>query len=276
MGRLLNDVFEQDPGFGGRAVGLEETLGAHYRSTGEQSEAGKHLSFLVRESVSRRLAPGEIAAPVAALGAPFPDDGPPLLLGLMAPASPGPTDGLDRFETYTEAYLGVVLRAYLVYGIALEAHGQNVLACFDEEGGLTKFLLRDFAGIRIHEPTLQRRGIELAVHPDRRTVVQAFDDHRFWLRHRAYHCHLGPIAHGLAAATGVGERRYWQCVGDVTARVFDRLRGEGDPEHWARERRVLLEDDWEAKASLRMRLANQVRDLSFTAPNPLRFSRGHA
>ena len=205
---------------------------------------------------------------MAALGEPFPDDGLPLLLGLMAPVASDSTDGLGRFEAYAEAYLGVILRTYLVYGIALEAHGQNVLACFDEQGGLTKFLLRDFAGIRIHEPTLKRLGIGLEVHPDRRTVVQSFDDHRFWLRHRAYHCHLGHIAYGLAAATGVSERRYWRCVGDVTARVFDRLRGEGDPAHWARERRALLDDDWEAKASLRMRLADQVRDLAFIAPNP--------
>jgi siderophore synthetase component len=272
VGRLLNRIFRQDAGFEGRAAGLEEILGAHFRSPDGPPEVEKHLSYLVRENVSRHLAPGEIAAPVAALGEPFPDDGLPLLLELMAPAKSGQGDGFGRFETYVEAYLGVILRTYLVYGIALEAHGQNVLACFDERGRLTKFLLRDFAGIRIHEPTLHRLGIELEVHPDRRTVVQNFEDHRFWLRHRAYHCHLGQLIHGLAYASGESERRYWRCAGDVTSRLFDRMRGEGDPVHWAQEKQVLLEDDWEAKASLRMRLANQVRDLSFSAPNPLRFS----
>lgn len=274
VGRLLRELFEQDAGFAGRAIALEETLGAHYRSAGERAEAEKHLSFLVREPVSAHLAPGELAAPVAALAEPFPDDGVPLILGLMAPSASGSVDGLSCFETYAEAFLDVILRAYLVYGIALEAHGQNVLACFDGQGGPTKFLFRDFGGIRIHEPTLHRLGIDLEVHPDRRTVVQAFDDHRFWLRHRAYHCHLGHIAHGLAEATDISERRYWQCAGDVTARVFDRLKGEGDLAHWRRERRVLLEEAWEAKDSLRMRLVNQVRDLAFTAPNPFRFPVG--
>lgn len=270
VSRLLRGLFETDAGFGGRAAGLEETLGAHYHGADGGQDAQKHLSFIVRESVSDHLGPGEIASPVAALAEPFPGDGPPLLLGLMTPPGSGPIDGLTVFETYAEAFLGVVLRTYLVYGIALEAHGQNVLACFDERGGLTKFLFRDFAGIRIHEPTLRRLGLELEVHPDRRTVVQGFDDHRFWLRHRAYHCHLGHIAHSLALATGVSERRFWQCAGDATARVFEQLKGQGDPAHWAQERRVLLDDDWDAKGSLSMRLVNQVRDLPFSAPNPFR------
>lgn len=270
VGRLLQGIFEEDTAFKGRAAGLDETMGVHYRPADGQPEVQKHLAYLVREAVSLHLAKGEVAAPVAALVTPFPDREVPLLLALMAPADPHAADGLAQFETYIDAFLSVVLRAYLVYGIALEAHGQNVLACFGAHGGPDKFLFRDFAGIRIHEPTLRRLGLELEVHPDRRTVVQDFDDHRFWLRHRIYHCHIGHMAHSLAAASGIPERRYWQCAGDVTARVFEQLKGEGDPDHWARERRILLEDDWNAKATLHMRLANQVRDICIAAPNPFR------
>jgi len=269
VSRLLRGLFESDDGYGGMADLLDETLGAHYRADADRADLEKQFSFIVRDAVAGHVEAGLVAAPAAALGEPFPLGGPPLLLGLT-PHAHESRDSLGRFGAYTEAFLRLVLRTYLVYGIALEAHGQNVLACFDREGRLRKFLLRDLAGIRIHQPTLKRRGLALKVHPDRRTVVQDFKDHRFWLRHRAYHCHLGHIAHGLSVATGTPEPAYWRQAGEITAQVFDELRDEVDPDHWARERSMLLEDDWVGKASLSMRLKDQVRDLSFQAFNPLR------
>lgn len=274
VSRLLRGIFEQDEGFGGWADLLDEPLGGHVRGgDGEHGEAiGKHFSFLARDPVSARLQEGQIAVPVAALAEPIPDDGTPLLLRLLAGVGAGAADGRAGFEHYAERFLAVVLRSYLVYGIALEAHGQNVLACFDRDGRLVKFLQRDLAGIRIHEPTLERLGLALEVHPDRRTVVRHFDDHRFWLRHRAYHAHLGHIAHGIALATGECEARLWRSAGDVTAALFDRLKDESVPALWASERHALLAGPWIGKDSLRMRLSNQVRDLAFSAPNPFRLS----
>jgi siderophore synthetase component len=274
VGRLLRGFFEADPGYGGRADVVAELLGAHYRPPDDNPELAKHFSFIAREAVACRADPGDLTVAAAALAEPFPLGGLPLLLGLAAGASP--VDGLSVYGAYARDYLDVILRTYLVYGIALEAHGQNTLASFDEAGRLKKILFRDLAGIRIHEPTLQRLGVVLEVHPDRRTVVQDFDDHRFWLRHRAYHCHLGHIAHELALATGVPEERYWALTGEITAEVFTSLRGEVDAQHWERERRALLDEPWTAKASLSMRLNNQVRDLPFTTRNPLRARPGAA
>lgn len=272
VSRLLRGIFERDAGFGGRADLLDEPLGAHVRGGDDQHELEKHFSFLARDSVGVRLEEGQVAVPAAALGEPFPAAGAPLLQRLLSRAGGDAGGGLAVFEHYAERFLGVVLRSYLVYGIALEAHGQNVLACFDGRGRLVKFLLRDLAGIRIHEPTLLRHGLALDVHPDRRTVVQHFDDHGFWIRHRAFHAHLGHIAHGLALATGQPEAAYWRSAGDITAAHFDRLKAESDSALWARERDALLEAPWSGKASLSMRLSNQVRDLAFTAPNPFRLS----
>jgi siderophore synthetase component len=272
MGRrvsaLLRQIFERDQGFAGRADLLGETLGAHLVPEREQPELAQHFSFLARESVSRRTAPGDFAVPAAALPIPF--EGEPLLVLLAGRDSSESQSGPELFTSYALAFLRVILRSYLVYGVALEAHGQNTLACFDASGRLRKFLFRDLAGIRIHEPTLLRLGLDLEVHPDRRTVVAHFEDHRFWLQHRAYHLHLGHLAHGLAHAGGQREGDYWRLLGDVTDQVFDELRADTPAKRWARERAVLLDDPWNAKASLRMRLLNRTRDIGFTARNPLR------
>lgn len=270
VGRLLRNLFEQDAGFKGRIDVLDEPVGAHFTSRGALPELEKNFNFIAREAVSTRIAPGHIAVIPAALAEPFPIEGPPLLLGLTAKNGYPARDSLTVFENYTRDFLSLVLRTYLVYGIAIEAHGQNMLACFDEHGELMKFLYRDLAGIRIHEPTLKRLGIELDVHPDRRTVVQDFAEHRIWLRHRAYHSHLGHIAHGLSVATGIAEAGYWRLAGEITAEVFAQLRDEVDPVHWERERHELLEAPWSGKAYLSMRLKNQVRDLSYSAHNPLK------
>lgn len=270
VSQLLRDRFEQDARFEGKADILDEPVGAYFDSAGALPEFEKQFSFLARDAVSARIPPGHIAVTAAALAEPFPVEGPPLLLGLAEGYGHTAGDSLNVFEHYASSFLGMVLRTYLVYGIALEAHGQNVIACFNENGQLSKFLFRDLAGIRIHEPTLKRLGIELDVHPDRRTVVQDFEDHHFWLRHRAYHAHLGHIAHGLSVATGETEARYWRLAGEITDEIFGQLRSEVEPEHWKRERHMLLEAPWSAKASLRMRLMDQVRDLPFTTRNPLK------
>ncbi|MEM1080937.1 MAG: IucA/IucC family protein [Pseudomonadota bacterium] len=271
MGRrvsaLLDRLFEGDLGYQGLAGVIAEPVGAHLDTRGQWPEMEKQYSFIARDALLNRIDAKHVACPAAALAEPFPSAGQPLLLRLAG--AQHATDSLDVFEHYARDFLLVVLRTHLVYGIALEAHGQNTVVGYDDEGRWRRFWFRDLAGIRIHEPTLHQHGIELDVHPDRRTVVQDFEDHHFWLRHRAYHAHLGHIAHGLSVATGINENRYWQRAAAATADRFDQLRPEVDSDFWLQERRALLEAPWKAKASFRMRLMDQVRDLPFTARNPL-------
>ena len=269
VGDLLDELFRHDPGYAGSAGVIGEPVGAYFDTGGRQPELEKHYSMIARNPVNSCIPSGYLAAPAAALAEPFPSGGWPLLLRLAGINSTNESDSLRVYERYARCFLKVVLRTHLVYGIALEAHGQNVVVSFNPSGRLAQFLFRDLAGIRIHEPTLRRNGIPLEVHPDRRTVVQDFDDHHFWLRHRAYHAHLGHIAYGLSHATGISEKKYWQVTAKVTSAVFDQLRSEVEPDHWQRERYALLEAPWEAKASLRMRLMDQVRDLPFTTNNPM-------
>ena len=47
---------------------------------------------------------------------------------------------------------------YVKYGIALEAHLQNSIATFNQDGSLSKIYIRDFEGLRIDETQLNKMG----------------------------------------------------------------------------------------------------------------------
>ncbi|MFG2836184.1 IucA/IucC family protein [Streptomyces zaomyceticus] len=104
------------------------------------------LAVLLRESPSVHADPaaGERVVPVAAL---------PALLASHAPA-----ERLDRVVGFARLALGVCLEL-LDLGVALEAHGQNLLAVVDAEGRTRRLVYRDLADIRVSPVRLARHGI---------------------------------------------------------------------------------------------------------------------
>jgi len=270
VSRLLRRLIGSDPALSGRLDLLDEELGIHH-SIGSPSDCDRYLSFLARRPVAAALGDDEIAVLGAALPLPSPGGAEPLLLEVMARHAESGS-GIAAFRTYVSELLQVVLRLYLVHGIALEAHGQNMLAVFSPEGHLRRFLARDFGGIRIHEPSLICAGWKLDVHPDRLTVVQDFEALRMHLLHRVYQCHIGDLAQTLAAHLRAGEHVLWRDVAAVTAEIFDSLRDHVPRDRWEEERSFLFNGPWIGKASLRMRLENSATDIAVPIVNPLTFT----
>ncbi|APE24290.1 MULTISPECIES: IucA/IucC family protein [Streptomyces] len=104
------------------------------------------LAVLLRESpqVHADPAAGEQVVPVAALP------------GLLAGYARG--ERLDRVTEFARLALGVCLEL-LDLGVALEAHGQNLLAVVDAEGRTRRLVYRDLADIRISPARLARHGV---------------------------------------------------------------------------------------------------------------------
>ena len=61
-------------------------------------------------------------------------------------------------QDYATQLLGLVIPLYVKYGIALEAHLQNSIATFNQDGCLSKIYIRDFEGLRIDETQLNQMG----------------------------------------------------------------------------------------------------------------------
>ncbi|MFF7983121.1 IucA/IucC family protein [Streptomyces sp. NPDC007901] len=110
------------------------------RTLGAATAHSPDLAALLRESPQVYAAPGELVLPVAALAT----------TGL-----PGSPSWLAEF---TRLALTVGLRL-LDLGVALEAHGQNLLVVLSETGRPVRLVYRDLADIRLSPARLTRHGI---------------------------------------------------------------------------------------------------------------------
>ncbi|WP_416969894.1 IucA/IucC family protein [Streptomyces sp. 4F14] len=118
------------------------------RTPGAATANSPDLAAVWRESPQRYEAPGERIVPVAALPA------------TELPARPGWLTDLARL------CLTVGLQL-LDLGVALEAHGQNLLVVLSEEGAPLRLVYRDLADIRVSPTRLARSGIPLPGLPER-------------------------------------------------------------------------------------------------------------
>ncbi|GAA2483806.1 IucA/IucC family protein [Winogradskya humida] len=109
----------------------------------------RHLAHLRREAP--RLRPGETVVPLAALAAPDPYDGRPLLHH----AAPDP---YAWWHDLTHLLLPPLL-AVLDRGVALEAHGQNTLVVLAGRRPV-RIVYRDFGGVRVSPRRLAAAGVE--------------------------------------------------------------------------------------------------------------------
>ncbi|MFJ4683016.1 IucA/IucC family protein [Streptomyces sp. NPDC088789] len=110
------------------------------RTLGAVTDGTPELAAVLRESPEVYAGQGERVVPVAAL---------------TTTALPGSSAWLERFARLA---LTVGLRL-LDLGVALEAHGQNLLVVLDSTGAPLRLVYRDLADIRISPARLARHGI---------------------------------------------------------------------------------------------------------------------
>jgi siderophore synthetase component len=194
----------------------------------------------------RSLAPDEVALPLAALAAPSPATGEPLAVELAA------GDPL-AFVTDLASVLLPPVFGWLTLGIALEAHGQNMIGVL-RGGRLRRLLYRDFGGVRVSPRRLRGHGIEA---PPLQGDVRSDEDEvlRTKVLASAVSTVLGEVIATLGRA-GLDETRAWERVAGVARGVpeADALFGATLP----------------LKAMTAMRLAERsVDDLWCALPNPL-------
>ncbi|MET8975223.1 IucA/IucC family siderophore biosynthesis protein [Streptomyces sp. NPDC004539] len=106
------------------------------------------LAAVWRESPQRYAAPGEHIVPIAALAT------------TELPSRP------DWSAEFARLCLTVGLRL-LDLGVALEAHGQNLLVVLSAQGAPLRLVYRDLADIRVSPARLARHGIALPELPER-------------------------------------------------------------------------------------------------------------
>lgn len=223
---------------------------------GDDSQPLRQLAVSTR--VARLPRPDEVIAPLAALAAPSPADGRPLIREAVTLGYGGHPAG---FLADLAALIVPALLTLLHRGVALEAHGQNVLLTLTH-GRPTGLSYRDIGGLRVSPMRLRRHGQDAPpLHGD---IVS--DDPQE-LRAKAF-------ASGIAVALGepiaVLSREYqvepaqlWRLVRDRIDQVSDTLAAAADVH-------ALLNEPLPLKATTAMRLADDpLEDVWALLDNPL-------
>lgn len=268
--QLLKQMVAAEGGFGGTLDIVGEEIGVHYIDPNGDDDRSRHLSVLFRSNPMSKRSAALFPVPAGVLFADSPVDGRALVTELVALSYGDDAEGaLQFYARYTETVLSAVLGAYLLYGIAFEAHQQNSFIMVDRDCRPVQLLVRDFGDLRVHGPSLHAAGQTLDVFRKGHTVFESDEPVRDKLLHAIMLCHLSELGLLLARSYRRADADFWDVLRDATITAFDRLRDRTDPQRWTAERHALLETDWPAKAFLKMRLSDTSDDIHGKMPNPL-------
>ncbi|WP_121749913.1 IucA/IucC family protein [Streptomyces sp. E2N166] len=169
------------------------------RTLGAVTAHSPDLAAVLRESPQAYAAPGEYVVPVAALAT------------TELPRSPA------WLASFARLALTVGLRA-LELGVALEAHGQNLLVVLSPAGDPLRLVYRDLADIRVSPARLARHAV-----PAPELPARMLTDDATALRRKLFGSLVGGALAALAgsgAALGAaleGAVRELPCTGDLNA-----------------------------------------------------------
>ncbi|AXI04135.1 IucA/IucC family protein [Aquirhabdus parva] len=269
--QLLRRILAVEQGFGQRLEIVGEDVGVHYLDPNQDDNRSRHLAVLYRQNPLNKRTDALFPLPVGALFSSSAYAKRPLIAELVALGYGGhDTAAAEFFQQYTQTVLTATLSAYLIYGIAFEAHQQNSFMLVDQAYRPVCLLARDFGDVRVHASTLEKMQYTLDPFRAGHTV---YDDHmpvRDKILHAVMLCHLSEMALLLARTTQQSALIFWTVLREQTIQVFDALRPRTNPERWEAEREAFLELPWPAKAFLRMRLSNTQEDVHGQMPNPLK------
>lgn len=265
VSRVIADIQQRDPETAPLLL-MPEPAAAGLEPTRVGARAGE-LGAILRGVPA--LPEGASAWVCAAIGERWPGTD-ELVLERAAAGYPG--GRVDRLaaliDDWLEQLVRPALRLYCRYGIALELHTQNTLACVGS-GRLLHIRVRDLGGIRIHGPRLRRHVATVpSFAPNSFILSDDLDEVRGKLEHSLVHAHL-TMLFGVAGSLGLDERRGWASVRRMLADCHARWQTEPDLD--AEQHRELATDfeaftrpRVRAKALLRMRLHERSSDYEYT------------
>lgn len=267
---LLDTIVAREAGFGHTLDFLGEAFGMHYLAPQGSEDLGRHLSVLYRANPMEKRTRDLLPVPVGALYADTPFSGRALVTELVSQSFGDHAQGaLAFYEYYLDVALTATLSAYLVYGIAFEAHQQNSYILVDKALRPTRLLVRDFGDLRIHGPSLQATGLSIEAYSATQTVYDTDLPVREKFLHATLICHISELGLLLARSYHTPEVKFWQILRHKLESLFLSLRPRTNSQRWQQEYQAILEADWPVKSLLKMRLMDCADDVHGHMPNPL-------
>lgn len=253
----LRQIFERE-NFGEAVLALDEFGGFCWREDQDERRA-RNLSLLFRQRAPR-LEQG-MAVPSSTLTQPVWRDPSRTYFYHLFGQGQGP---LHNFDRYLELMVPFHLELYLRHGLALEAHLQNCVVVWDEQGP-ARLWVRDWGGLRADAEKLQRLAPDVLARLDQRSVSLSTAVAAERKLIACLYCnHLTEVVAGVSLAFDLPEEELWARVARISDRVFRDNSGSELEEQ-------VLRQPWPVKCLLKMRMAPKSSgDLYGMKENPLK------
>lgn len=169
VSRILQDIMENDDLFKNiHTSPVNEICGIHFynrEDQGEyQTERSEQIGSLLRENIYHLVENDTINLIPSSLVSFNPNQGDSVVNSLIERLqfahqyADFQTAAKSWLTQYAQSLIDMVVPLLVKYGIALEAHLQNSIASFNQDGSLNHMYIRDFEGLRIDEAQLNQSG----------------------------------------------------------------------------------------------------------------------
>ncbi|KTD64740.1 IucA/IucC family protein [Legionella spiritensis] len=224
------------------------------------------LALIIRENPLQWITQTQRLVPLAALFAPTPFGGRPLLTEIIDASGVAPE---QYFTQYCRCVLTGQLHLMLRYGIALESHQQNTLVCFEDHRPAA-LVIRDLGGVRICTHALYDDLAKPVFHPDSTITTNHLEDVANKFIHGNLQSNLAHWIRSINQHYGIAGQDLWRIVYKTLKTLLNRLAPETHPAIFQCYRQKLLVQAWQHKSLLSMRLVQgNLPDLFVAASNPL-------
>ncbi len=253
---LLHRVWAKQPDWAAKVDLFEETGGLCWAEPEPKSGRSRQLSILFRErpEIPQRLTP----VPCSSLPQPSGTTLDSSVLRELFSRGPG---ALANFEEYCRLLIPLHLGLMMEAGIALEAHLQNCVVLWSDQGPEALWI-RDWGGLRADSERVRELFPDLwaQLDPDSVTLTDSVSARRKLLA-CLYSNHLAEIVIGLAVEFGLSEAALW-------AVVERQSRESLEPYQESELAYDILQQSWSVKSLLRLRLGAEGEDYR-QLPTPL-------
>ncbi|KTD15031.1 IucA/IucC family protein [Legionella israelensis] len=225
----------------------------------------RQLSVLLRQHPVHLLNEQQQAVPLAALLTASLNHT-SLLIDIIQASGLHP---LDYFRNYCDIVLSGQLHFMLSHGIAFEAHQQNTLLIFSHHRpkGL---ILRDLGNIRVCQQAMFDHPNKPELHPESTITTQNMDEVRHKFIHGNLESNIIYWIHALHQHYHISVTKLWKEVRGIVEKALTRIRKDVHPALFNEQSYKLLNEPWQHKCLLSMRLNPIQADyVYYPLPNPL-------
>jgi D-ornithine---citrate ligase len=272
--KLIRKVMDREKQLAQTFIPICEIGGCSFRS--DDTLKNRNLSVIYRENMEQVIHNDEIAIAGTALYAQSPINRKPILIEIIERYAKtlNIKSRKESAVSFIKEYAQVALPGFLTllfkYGIGLEGHLQNTVPVF-KNGRPVKILFRDWGGVRIHRPRLQKQGLDIQFYPGSITITDDLQEVQNKVFYTVFQNQLSEIIQQISKYWNIEESLLWKPVRLQCDKVFEQSAFNQELlEHIHEDKEALYQKKIDHKALTKMRLnPEQKRYFYVSVPNPL-------